>query len=108
MTSVRLLVAAALLVAGAATLPAGAEPIDTWDITHGQECVGDRFNPVRPDGTRDPNGDPEPGTAEWNERDAERLACARQRDQDRRYHPTVHTTSARYGEDWYRQPFTFD
>ena len=104
----RLLAMSLIAGLGAFALPAGAEPIDTWEITHGQECVGDRFNPVRPDGTRDPNGDPAPGSAAWNERDAERLACARQRDQDRRYHPTEKTTSARYGEDWYRQPFTFD
>jgi hypothetical protein len=84
-----------------------AEPIDTWPITHGIDCVGDRFNPVRDDGTRDPNGDPEPGTPEWTERDDERLACAAQRDHDRRYHPIQHLTSARYGEDWYRQPVRF-
>ena len=108
MSRIRLLVTAAALAVAASTLPADAEPIDTWNITHGQECVGDRFNPVRPDGTRDPNGDPAPGSDEWKARDAERLACARQRDQDRRYHPTANTTTARYGEDWYRQPFTFD
>ena len=104
----RLLATSLIAGLGAFALPAGADPIDTWPITHGQECVGDRFNPVRPDGTRDPLGDPAPGTPEWNARDAERLACARQRDQDRRYHPTEKTTTARYGEDWYRQPFTFD
>jgi dienelactone hydrolase len=94
-------------------LPAGAdtqraEPIDTWPITHGIDCVGDRFNPVREDGTRDPAGDPVPGTAEWTARDNERLQCARQRDHDRRWHPMEKTTSARYGEDWYRQPVRFD
>jgi hypothetical protein len=85
-----------------------AGPIDTWPVTHGIDCVGERFNPVREDGTRDPAGDPEPGSPEWVARDDERLQCARQRDHDRRWHPTVQTTSARYGEDWYRQPVRFD
>ncbi len=88
--------------------PASAEPIDSWEITHGIDCVADRFNPVRPDGTRDPAGDPEPGTAAWEERDDERLECARQRDHDRRFHPHYLLNSARYGEDWYRQPVRFD
>jgi hypothetical protein len=42
-----------------------------------------RRRPVQPgarlDGTRDPQGDPAPGSAAFAERDAERLACARQR-----------------------------
>jgi dienelactone hydrolase len=102
-------VVAALLVLGLLPASAGAEPIDTWPITHGIDCVGDRFNPVRPDGTRDPAGDPQPGTAEWTARDDERLQCAQQRDHDRRYHPGIsYLTTARYGEDWYRQPVRFD
>lgn len=104
----RVLAAALVLVAGAYALPATAEPIDTWSLTSDVDCGGDRFNPVRPDGTRDPDGDPLPGTDEWVARDSERLACSRQRDHDRRPHPTANLTSARYGEDWYRQPFTFD
>ena len=107
----------AAVVVGAAlavtALPAGAdqqraEPIDTWPVTHGIDCVGDRFNPVREDGTRDPALDPQPGTPEFAARDNERLQCARQRDHDRRWHPTTSTTSARYGEDWYRQPVRHD
>jgi dienelactone hydrolase len=92
------------------TAPAGAEPIDTWEVHPGIDCVGDRFNPVRPDGTRDPDGAPEPGSEAWQERDGERLECARQRDHDRRYHPpTVLAHSlGRYGEDYYRQPARFD
>jgi len=99
--------AAALLLLPPAQ--AGAdEPIDTWDIVVGIDCVSDRFNPVRPDGTKDPQGDPAPGSPEWIERDDERLQCDSQRDHDRRVHPTANTTSARYGEDWYRQPFLYD
>ena len=85
-----------------------AEPIDTWETLVGIDCVNDRFNPTRDDGTKDPNGDPLPGTPEWNARDAERLQCDNQRDHDRRGHPIALTTTARYGEDWYRQPFLYD
>lgn len=108
MPAARLLAASSVLALGAIALPAAADPIDTWPTTHGIDCVGDRFNPVRPDGTRDPDGDPAPGTPEFAARDNERLQCARQRDQDRRYHPTEKATTARYGEDWYRQPVRFD
>lgn len=87
---------------------ASAEPIDTWESVVGIDCVGDRFNPVREDGTKDPNGDPLPGSPEWIERDNERLQCDNQRDHDRRPHPTASLTTARYGEDWYRQPFLYD
>lgn len=90
-------------------VPVSAEPIDTWEIHPGIDCVGDRFNPVRSDGTRDPDGDPEPGSEEWQQRDRERRECARQRDHDRRYHPPTvlaHSVS-RYGEDYYRQPLRF-
>lgn len=102
--------ALAALALAPLTLPAKAEPIDTWALTSTIDCMGDRFNPVRPDGTRDPNGDPLPGTPEWTARDNERLQCARQRDHDRRPHPAWATygASARYGEDWYRQPFLYD
>lgn len=102
--------AMAMAVLPAAAAPAADGPIDTWPITHGIDCVGDRFNPVRDDGTRDAAGDPEPGTAEWDARDAERLACAQQRDSDRRYQPPFvnGTAVGRYGEDWYRQPARFD
>ena len=85
-----------------------ADPIDTWSITHGIDCLGDRFNPVRKDGTKNPNRDPKPGTPEWDARDQERRDCAAQRDHDRRPHPVAMTTTARYGEDWYRQPVRFD
>jgi pimeloyl-ACP methyl ester carboxylesterase len=85
-----------------------AEPIDTWELLVGIDCVGDRFNPVREDGTKDPNGDPKPGTPEWIARDNERLQCDNQRDHDRRVQPFTHVGTARYGEDWYRQPFLHD
>ena len=103
----------AILVIVALMLPmaaAGAdEPIDTWETVVGIDCVGDRFNPVREDGTKDPDGDPAPGSPEWIERDNERLQCDSQRDHDRRTQPVrAMTTSARYGEDWYRQPFLYD
>ncbi|MGH2757241.1 MAG: alpha/beta hydrolase family protein [Actinomycetota bacterium] len=84
------------------------DPIDTWEILVGIDCVGDRFNPVRPDGTKDPNGDPAPGSEEWIARDNERLQCDNQRDHDRRVQPFTHAGTARYGEDWYRQPFLYD
>lgn len=94
----------------AAVAPVKAEPIDTFALQNPRlDCVGDRFNPVRPDGTRDPNGDPLPGTPEWTERDNERLACDTQRDADRRTQPPYVNASsiARYGEDFYRQPVRF-
>lgn len=104
---------AALLVTALAfpfALPAAAEPIDTWETLVGIDCVGDRFNPAREDGTKDPQGDPVPGSAAWDERDAERRECARQRDHDRRGHPAFigAANTARYGEDWYRQPVRHD
>lgn len=98
----------AILVILPLTSAVADEPVDTWDLLVGIDCVGDRFNPVRPDGTKDPNGDPAPGSPEWAARDSERLQCDNQRDHDRRPHPTAYSTSARYGEDWYRQPFLYD
>lgn len=99
-------VAAALVVAP----DAKAEPIDTWTIYPGIDCLNDQFNPTRPDGTKDPNGDPLPGSPEWTARDAQRRECDNQRDHDRRPHPPFATygATARYGEDWYRQPIRFD
>ncbi|MGH2829782.1 MAG: chlorophyllase/cutinase-like alpha/beta fold protein [Actinomycetota bacterium] len=88
--------------------PAPAAPIETWTITHGIDCLNDLFNPIRPDGTRDPARDPLPGSPEWLERDRQRLECDSQRDHDRRAHPHANLNSARYGEDWYRQPIRFD
>ncbi len=90
---------------------ASAEPIDTWDLLVGVECEADPYNPVDPvTGLKDPALDPEPGTPEWDQREADRLECDNQRDHDRRYQPAVVTAHsvARYGEDWYRQPFLFD
>lgn len=103
-----LLVAAALIAAMLGFGPSSAEPLDLWGLTHGIDCVGDSFNPIRPDGTRNPDGDPVPGSAAWTERDRQRLECDSQRDWDRRYHPHYNSNSARYGEDWYRQPVRFD
>lgn len=98
------------LAAAGALVPAKAEPIDMFAIQNpGIDCVGDRFNPVRPDGTRDPNGDPLPGSPDWIARDNERLACDTQRDADRRAQPHMsYASTARYGEDPYRQPVRFD
>ncbi|HYI46673.1 MAG TPA: hypothetical protein VE174_14540 [Actinomycetota bacterium] len=101
-------VVATLMLISMAQVAGADEPIDTWEIAVGIDCLNDRFNPVRDDGTKDPSGDPKPGTEAWNERDAERLQCDNQRDHDRRTQPFAHTTSARYGEDWYRQPFLYD
>jgi dienelactone hydrolase len=83
-----------------------AEPIDTWDLTKGIDCLGDRFNPINAEGTRDPAGEPLPNTPEWIARDAERRECDNQRDEDRRYHPAVYTAHslATYGQDFYRRP----
>ncbi|HVL90174.1 MAG TPA: hypothetical protein VM841_08075 [Actinomycetota bacterium] len=98
-------------VAVAMLVPFGgaqAAPIDTWPVTHGIDCLNDPFNPTRSDGTKDPAGDPLPGTAAWIERDRQRLECDNQRDHDRRYHPHNSLNSGRYGEDWYRNPHRFD
>jgi hypothetical protein len=103
------LVATLLAVAGPSPA-AQAEPIDTWDEFEGIDCVGERFNPIQPDGKRDPLGDPEPGTEEWDEQQEERVACATQRNRDRLYHPPqVNAWAvANYGQDWYREPQRFD
>jgi len=100
-----------VLAITAFALPAAsapAVPIDLWPTTHGIDCANELFNPIRPDGTRDANGDPTPGSPEWAERDRQRLECDNQRDWDRRYHPHQTVNSGRYGEDWYRQPVRFD
>ncbi|HEX9712784.1 MAG TPA: hypothetical protein VGB52_09600 [Actinomycetota bacterium] len=101
---------AALLLAALA-LPmtgASAEPISTWEIYPGYECTSDPFNPILEDGTRDPEGDPAPGTPEWDERDAQHVACTDQRDHDARYNPMRNVGTALYGEDMYRQPIRHD
>jgi dienelactone hydrolase len=110
MTRVRIAVVPVIAALLLSITPATADPIDTWDMLVGIDCVGDRFNPTREDGTKDPEGDPEPGSPEWDARDMERRECAAQRDHDRRYQPpyvNAHSV-ARYGEDWYRQPFLHD
>ena len=98
----------AAVLALAVAVPAVAEPVDTWATYPGIDCLNDRFNPVRPDGTKDPSKDPAPGSAAWIARDAERRECDNQRDHDRRAHPHATGNTARYGEDWYRQPARFD
>lgn len=87
---------------------ASAEPIDTWETYPGYDCTGDPFNPIREDGTRDPNGDPEPGTPEWEERDAQHVECTDQRDHDARANPMDNVGTLFYGEDMYRQPYLHD
>ena len=101
---------AALVIGAMSWTSASAAPLDLWPIFPGIDCVGDRFNPIRADGTRDPNGDPASRTPEWTARDGERLECLGQRDSDRRFQPPfVNAWSlARYGEDWYREPWRFD
>jgi hypothetical protein len=81
-----------------------AEPLDTWEITPGHNCVADLYNPIRADGTRDPNGDPLPGSAAWTARQDEHTACTDQRDHDARFQPTRNIGTALYGEDMHRQP----
>jgi len=104
----RALIAAVLTAVLAPVGGAQAAPLDSWPITHGIDCLNDLFNPTRPDGTKDPAGDPAPGSPAWIERDRQRLECDNQRDADRRFHPHNHTNSGRYGEDWYRNPHRFD
>jgi len=88
--------------------PAYAEPVDTWAIQYGYDCVADVYNPIRADGTRDPNGDPAPGTDAWNTRQEEHTACTDQRDHDIRLQPLRNVATAQYGEDPYRQPERWD
>lgn len=102
------LVVGVIAVCALTASTASAEPIDTWPTTHGIDCLNDLFNPINPDGTRNPAGDPAPGTAAWTERDRQRLECDNQRDHDRRAHPHNSLNSGRYGEDWYRQPARHD
>jgi pimeloyl-ACP methyl ester carboxylesterase len=100
--------AAALLMIVGMSVSASAEPLDTWETLVGIDCLNDLFNPTLPDGTKDPEGEPEPGSPEWLQRDAERLQCDNQRDYDTRTQPLSRLNSARYGEDWYRQPYLLD
>lgn len=100
--------ALAMAVMASSVGSSSAVPLDLWPTTHGIECGAELFNPIRLDGTRDPAGDPAPGSPAWAERDRQRLECDNQRDADRRYHPHQTGNSARYGEDWYRQPARFD
>src|SRR5687767_11756129 len=79
------MVAAGVVVPAA---PASSAPVDAWGVTHGIDCVHELFNPIRPDGTRDASLDPAPNSPEWIERDRQRRECSRQRDWDRRYHPS--------------------
>lgn len=110
MNKIRLLavLVVAVLVAPVAASAGENEPIDTWETLVGIDCVNDLFNPTLPDGTKDPQGEPEPGSPEWTQRDSERLQCDNQRDFDSRTQPFSRLNSARYGEDWYRQPFLYD
>jgi hypothetical protein len=87
---------------------ASAEPIDTWETTHGIDCLTDPYNPIREDGTRDPDGDPLPGSDAWGARDGDHTACTKQRDHDARLNPWRNVGSLRYGEDMYRQPVLWD
>lgn len=84
---------------------AHAEPMDDWT---GPDCVIDSYNPIRPDGTRDPAGDPLPNTPEWDARDADHVACTDQRDTDSRYQPFDNVGTLLYGQDMYRQPDRHD
>lgn len=104
----RSLLTVAALAALVAPTHASAQPLDTWPITHGIDCVGDPYNPTRPDGTKDPAGEPQPGSDAWTARDADSVECNKQRDHDKRYQPADRVGTARYGEDFYRQPVRFD
>lgn len=81
-----------------------AAPIDTFATIYGHDCVADLYNPILPDGSRDPNGDPVPGTPEWDARESEHTACTDQRDHDSRFQPTRFPGTAQYGVDMYRTP----
>jgi hypothetical protein len=99
----------ALLCAALAATTAQAEPIDQWNsIGPGYDCTNDPYNPIRADGTRDPHGDPVPGSPDWDRRDEEHVACSDQRDHDARPNPLRNVGTAQYGFDEYRQPFRHD
>lgn len=90
------------------SITALAQPVDTWNTVHGFDCVSDPYNPIREDGTRDPQGDPEPLSADWLARDREHRECTKQRDHDTRFHPARHLAASRYGRDPYREPTTWE
>ena len=88
---------------------ASAEPLNEWDtIGPGYDCTTDPYNPVRPDGTRDPHGDPRPGEPDWDAQNVEHEACTDQRDWDTRDHPFRNVGTAQYGIDQHRQPILHD
>ncbi|MEK6806664.1 MAG: hypothetical protein AABY95_08445 [Pseudomonadota bacterium] len=98
------LTASALVLAVLAVAPARAAPIDTFATIYGHDCVNDLYNPILADGTRDPAGDPAPGTPEWTARADEHTACTDQRDHDSRLQPTRNLGTAQYGVDMHRTP----
>ena len=104
-SALRIAVAGPLLLASFA---APAEPVDTFAAIYGYDCVADAYNPIRADGTRDVNGDPEPGSAEWDAREEEHNKCTDQRDHDSRLQPTRNVGTAHYGYDMYREPPRWD
>ncbi len=81
-----------------------AAPIDTFATVYGYDCVADLYNPIRADGTRDVNADPQPGSPEWTARADEHTACTDQRDHDSRLQPTRNLGTAQYGVDMHRTP----
>jgi chlorophyllase-like protein len=86
-----------------------ADPLNEWDtLGPGYDCTGDPYNPVRNDGTRDPHGDPVPGTPAWDARDVEHESCTDQRDWDTREHPFRNVGTAQYGVDEHRMPARFN
>jgi hypothetical protein len=88
---------------------AWAEPTNQWDtLGPGYDCTGDPYNPIRNDGTRDPHGDPVPGTPDWEARDVEHESCTDQRDWDTRDHPYRNVGTAQYGVDLHRTPSRFN
>lgn len=103
--SKRWIAALALMGLALPLTPASADAPDYWT---GADCVTDTYNPIREDGTRDPNGDPAPGTPAWTARDNDHVACTDQRDTDRRYNPFGNVGTALYGQDMYRQPSRHD
>ena len=84
---------------------ASADPLNQWDtIGPGHDCTGYPYNPVGPDGTRDPQTEPKPFTPAWDAYNAEHEACTDQRDWDTRDHPYRNVGTAQYGIDEHRQP----
>jgi pimeloyl-ACP methyl ester carboxylesterase len=106
---IKLSTTAALLAALALPFAASAEPLNEWEtVGPGYDCAGNPYNPVRPDGTRNPYRNPKPGTASWDAQNVEHESCTDQRDWDTRDHPYRNYSTTGYGIDPHRDPARFE